>query len=139
MKMFIHEHDPEYSSEEVFLWFYQAYFKKYKETLSEGGGTVAHNMIIITIHTSSMQATRPNNAFTNNTALPVIKIAVIAMILGLIISFLVLYPYSYKYVSNSCADIKRMHKKLIQIKYLLLTVSFILFVAGLGILGFVLL
>jgi len=52
--MLIHEHDPEYSNDEAFLCFYQAYFKKYEETLF--GGTVAHN--IITILMSYAQATR---------------------------------------------------------------------------------
>jgi len=57
MKILIPVHAPEYSSGDVFLCFYQAYFKKYKETLF--GGTVAHN--IITIHARNMQATCRGN------------------------------------------------------------------------------
>jgi len=35
--MLIHEHDPEYSNDEAFLCFYQAYFKNTKKQCPEEG------------------------------------------------------------------------------------------------------
>jgi hypothetical protein len=75
--------------------------------------------------------------FLKHANLPAIKAAVIMMVFALIVSFSVLYPYPYKYVKNSCVDMIRVHKKIVMVKYLLLSLGFFLFVVSLSILGWV--
>ena len=64
-----------------------------------------------------------------------LKIALIIWLISLFSSFLVLFPQSYKYISFSAADIKRMNKKITSRKRLFLIVSLGLYLISLCILG----
>lgn len=70
-----------------------------------------------------------------NANLWAIKAAIFIQIISLIASFFVLFPYPYAYIKDSYADIKRMHKKIVTIKYAVLGVSVVLFIGGLCVMG----
>ena len=65
-----------------------------------------------------------------------IKLSVLLWILSLLVSFLVLFPWRYRYSSILVNSIKEMHQKVVRDKYGLLIISTVLFVAALSILVF---
>ena len=65
-----------------------------------------------------------------------IKIAIILWITSLICSFLVLFPWRYSYSSVSVKSVKKMHRKIVLVKYTLLIVCLVLFLIALSILAF---
>jgi len=62
------------------------------------------------------------------------KIALFAWLLSLLIAFLVLFPFRYRWVSTSVKSIKTMHARIVRIKWILLIASSFLFFAALCIL-----
>ncbi len=64
-----------------------------------------------------------------------IKAAVVLWILSLVFSFLVLFPWRYKYVSVDVKNIKAVHRRIVYNKYVLLIMSSTFFLASLVILG----
>ncbi len=64
-----------------------------------------------------------------------IKAAVILWILSLVFSFLVLFPWRYKYVSVDVENIKAVHRRIVYNKYVLLIMSSTFFLGALVILG----
>lgn len=65
-----------------------------------------------------------------------IKLSVLLWILSLLVSFFVLFPWRYRYVSISVSSIKEMHQKVIRDKYILLILGLVLFLLALSILAF---
>lgn len=65
-----------------------------------------------------------------------IKLAIILWIVSLICSFLVLFPWRYNYSSVSVKSVKKMHRKIVLVKYILLIVCLLLFLIALSILAF---
>ena len=65
-----------------------------------------------------------------------IKLSVLLWILSLLVSFLVLFPWRYRYVSISVSSIKEMHQKVARDKYAFLILGLVLFVLALSILAF---
>ncbi len=64
-----------------------------------------------------------------------LKAAILLWFLSLLFSFLVLFPWRYKYVSESVKNIKDMHRKIVRRKYVLLIMSSTFFLGALGMLG----
>ncbi len=67
-----------------------------------------------------------------------IKGAVLLWLLSLVFSFLVLFPWRYKYVSVDVKNIKAVHRRIVKNKYILLIMSSTFFWGALGVLGWVL-
>jgi len=60
-----------------------------------------------------------------------IKISLIFWLAALLVSFLVLFPWRYSYSGDSIKTFKVVHKKLVWIKYGLLALALLLFLAAL--------
>ena len=65
-----------------------------------------------------------------------IKAALVMWLISLLASFFVLFPWRYRYVSESVQSIKAMHRRVVFVKRLLLVISLVLFLASLSILAF---
>ena len=65
-----------------------------------------------------------------------VKIALIAWILSLFLSFLVIFPFRYRCSSLSADSIESMHRRIIMLKWSMLAASACSFVVALGILAF---
>jgi hypothetical protein len=55
-------------------------------------------------------------------------------LLSLVLCVLVIFPWRYRFCDISLDDIKRMHKKIVQVKYTMLAAGVLLFLAALTIL-----
>ncbi|MDY6933811.1 MAG: hypothetical protein SVZ03_06265 [Spirochaetota bacterium] len=64
-----------------------------------------------------------------------IKAAIILWLISLLASFFVLFPWRYRYASESVQSIKAMHRRVVFVKRLLLVISLVLFLASLTILA----
>ncbi len=64
-----------------------------------------------------------------------IQTAVLFWLLSLLLSFFVLFPWRYKYVSESVKSIKEAHGRIVFHKRVLLILSLAFFLAALGVLG----
>ena len=63
-----------------------------------------------------------------------VKAALVLWLSALVCSFLVLFPWRYRFAKDSVQSFKAMHKKLVRVKYSLLALGLILFLAALSIL-----
>jgi hypothetical protein len=75
-------------------------------------------------------------AFENSRGSFLIKLSLILWLLSLIVSFSVLFPWRYKYVSESVKSIKEMNQRVARDKYALLILSLVLFLSALSILAY---
>ena len=64
-----------------------------------------------------------------------VKVAVVLWLLSLLFSFFVLFPWRYRFVSESIKSIKAMHKKVVRVKRVLLILSLVLFLTALTLLA----
>lgn len=73
-------------------------------------------------------------AFENFQTNTLIKLSVLCWLLSLLISFFVLFPWRYQYVSDSVKSMKEVHQRVVRAKYILLIISLILFMSALSLL-----
>ncbi len=59
------------------------------------------------------------------------RLSLLCWLVALLISFFVLFPCRYSYVSESVKSMKEAHQRMIRNKYVLLTISLILFMTAL--------
>jgi len=75
-------------------------------------------------------------AFENGQPDFLIKLSVSCWLLALLVSFFVLFPWRYKYISDSVKSMKEVHQRVMRVKYILLIISLILFMSALSLLGY---
>jgi hypothetical protein len=75
------------------------------------------------------------SAFENYETSCTIKAAVILWLFSLLVSFFVLFPWRYSFISDSVQSIKAMHRRVIRVKQVLLIISLLFFLAALTILA----
>lgn len=61
-----------------------------------------------------------------------VRLALICMLLALLLAFMVMFPWRYRYSSESSQSIKAMHYKVVRVKDTLLILSFCLFLLALA-------
>jgi len=74
-------------------------------------------------------------AFENIARHGPVKVAVVLWLVSLLFSFFVLFPWRYRFVSESIQSIKAMHQKVVRVKRVLLILSLVLFLAALTLLA----
>jgi len=84
--------------------------------------------LFLTVGKGSFEGVRP-------TGWP--RIAAAMWLLSLVLCVLVIFPWRYRFCDISLDDIKRMHKKIVQVKYTMLAAGVLLFLIALTILVFV--
>ncbi len=67
----------------------------------------------------------------------IINLSVLCWLLALLVSFFVLFPWRYKFIPDSVKSMKEVHYKVVLVKYVLLIVSLILFMAALSLLAYI--
>ncbi len=65
-----------------------------------------------------------------------VKVALLAWLFSLLLSFFVIFPFRYRCSSLSAKSIERMHRRIIRLKWSLLTTSALSYLAALTILVF---
>ena len=75
-------------------------------------------------------AVKGGNGLSASSGFIWVKAAIAIWLLSLVSSFLVLFPWHYKYASDSVDSIKETHRKIVTRKYVLLVISVLLFLCG---------
>ena len=75
-------------------------------------------------------------AFENYKGTFLLKLSILTWVLSLLVSFFVLFPWRYRYFSESVKSIKEIHQNVVRDKYFLLIISLCLFLSALSILTY---
>lgn len=80
----------------------------------------------------------PNKEVFSTLHNPVLlKAGIIGWLLSILLTLAVVFPFRYRFASNSYSSIKRTHSKIIRIKFIFLVLGSLLFLAGLSLIAWI--
>jgi hypothetical protein len=80
----------------------------------------------------------PNKEVFSTLHSPVLlKAGIVSWLLSILLTLAVVFPFRYRFVSNSYSSIKRTHSRIIRVKFIFLILGSLLFLAGLSLIAWI--